>query len=144
MRNYSQQFNNLSPEQRALLEVKLKEKGIQLSESNKIPRRQSDDVVPLSFAQQRLWFVQQLEPDNNSYNVPCALKLEGKLNTKVLERTLNEIVKRHEILRTTFITDDNKQPIQVVKAFQEFELPVIDKRHASSLQDIVNETINTP
>ncbi|MEO0688637.1 MAG: condensation domain-containing protein, partial [Cyanobacteria bacterium J06649_11] len=130
MRNYSQQLENLSPEQRALLAAKLKEKGIQLSATNEIPQRQGDEIVPLSFAQQRLWFVQQLEPENNSYNVPCDLKLKGKLNIKVLEKTLNEIVKRHEILRTIFVTDDKKQPIQVVREFQEFELPILETRHA--------------
>ena len=149
MRNYSQQIKKLSLEQRALFEAKLREKGIQLSQTNSIPPRKANEVIPLSFAQQRLWFVQQLEPDNSSYNVPCALKLEGKLDIRVLEQTLNEIVKRHEILRTIFVADDDKQPIQVVRAFQEFELPLIEvrsrgKRPFARTEDIINETIKTP
>ncbi|MEM6613639.1 MAG: condensation domain-containing protein, partial [Cyanobacteria bacterium P01_C01_bin.72] len=86
MGNFSQQLKNLSPEQRALLEAKLKEKGIQLNQSDRIPLRDKGTDIPLSFAQQRLWFVQQLEPKNNSYNVPCVLRLEGKLDLDALQQ----------------------------------------------------------
>lgn len=60
------------------------------------------------------------------YNVPCVLKLEGNLGIAVLTETLNEIIKRHEILRTVFISDRDKNPIQVVRPFQEFELPIVE------------------
>ena len=128
----SQQIANLSPKQRALLEKRLQQKKIKRPSSSIIPKRQPSDIIPLSFAQQRLWFIQQLEPDNNSYNVPSSFRIKGKLQVEILEQTLNEIVKRHEMLRTSFTTDSDRQPIQVVTPFQPFSLPIID------LQDIAN------
>ena len=75
-----------------------------------VPRNQS---LPLSFAQQRLWFLQQLDPSNPSYNFPAALRLKGHLNTAALEQTLAEIVARHESLRTTFPATDG-EPVQLI------------------------------
>ena len=72
-----------------------------------------DQPLPLSFAQQRLWFLDQLEPNNPLYNVPYIVRLEGKLNAEVLEKSLQEIVRRHETLRTSFQTI-NDQPVQVI------------------------------
>src|SRR5215218_5298337 len=60
-------------------------------------------VFPASFSQQRLWFLDQLEPGTALYNVPSALRLTGRLDVAALRRTLNEIVSRHEVLRTTFV-----------------------------------------
>ncbi|HEX8459641.1 MAG TPA: amino acid adenylation domain-containing protein, partial [Pyrinomonadaceae bacterium] len=81
--------------------------------------------LPLSFAQQRLWFVHQLEPANASYNCASAVRLTGDLNTEVLERSLNEIVSRHETLRTTFHAPEGK-PVQVIAPARSLELPFID------------------
>ena len=69
--------------------------------------------LPLSFAQQRLWFLDQLEPNNPRYNLRRAVRLKGHLRSEVLERSLNEIVRRHETLRTSFQVIDN-QPVQVI------------------------------
>ena len=149
MKNLSQQLQGLSPEQRTLFEQRLKERGIELPQVSTIPRRQEGRDIPLSFAQQRLWFVQQLEPANNSYNVPCALKLEGNLDLAILTKTLNEIVKRHETLRTIFVTNQDKEPVQVIQPFQEFELSIVRASHCfaltiENLENIVNETAQTP
>ena len=64
--------------------------------------REARERLPLSFAQQRLWFMDQLEPNNPFYNIPGAVRLEGSLNLEALERVINEIVRRHEVLRTRF------------------------------------------
>src|SRR5262249_53425021 len=72
-----------------------------------------DRTLPLSFAQQRLWFLNELEPDNPLYNVPIGIGMSGTLNQSALEKSLNEIVRRHEILRTTFRTENN-QPVQII------------------------------
>ncbi len=64
-----------------------------------VPR---DGALPLSFAQQRLWFIDQLEPGSPLYNIPAALRVEGPLDAAVLARCLGEIVRRHEALRTVF------------------------------------------
>jgi amino acid adenylation domain-containing protein len=82
-------------------------------------------VVPLSFAQQRLWFLDQLEPGTSLYNMPAALRLTGRLDAPILERTLREIIRRHEVLRTTFAVLD-EQPMQVIAPAQTQRLPVID------------------
>jgi amino acid adenylation domain-containing protein len=126
MKELSQQIANLTPEQRILFEKRLKQKGLKHPQLQSIPKRQHSDSLPLSFAQQRLWFIQQLDPNNYSYNVPSAFRLKGKLEVKVLEQTLNEIVKRHETLRTTFGIDATKQPIQIIIPFEPFSLPIID------------------
>ncbi|MEM9273746.1 MAG: amino acid adenylation domain-containing protein, partial [Cyanobacteria bacterium P01_F01_bin.143] len=149
MKNFSQQLQSLSPEQRALLEQKLRQKGIELPKATNIPRRAENVEIPLSFAQKRLWFVQQLEPENSSYNVASALKLEGKLSVENLVKTLNEIIQRHEILRTIFISNEDKQPIQVIQPFQEIALPIVEISSEGSqgkdlVQDIIHETVQVP
>src|SRR5690349_12935141 len=70
--------------------------------------------VPLSFAQRRLWFLEQLEPGTPRYHVPLALGLAGPLQVSILEKALNAIVARHEALRTSFPAQDGT-PTQVVR-----------------------------
>ena len=82
-------------------------------------------VFPLSFAQQRLWFLHLLDPQSAAYNMPFALSLLGRLDIPALERTLNEIVRRHEVLRTTFDALDG-EPVQLIAAMQRLELPLTD------------------
>jgi amino acid adenylation domain-containing protein len=82
-------------------------------------------AFPLTFAQQRLWFLNQLEGDSASYNVPWAVKIEGPLNVPALERTLNTILARHEVLRTTFAMSGNA-PVQIASATLPFALQVVD------------------
>jgi amino acid adenylation domain-containing protein len=72
-------------------------------EPKPISRASRRTPVPLSFVQQRLWFIHQLEPDSAAYNIPATVRLSGKLNTAALARSLSEVVRRHEILRTTFV-----------------------------------------
>ena len=76
-----------------------------------------EDVLPLSFAQQRLWFLDQLVPENIAYNVADALRLRGGLNVAALEQSINEIMRRHEAVRTTFPEVDGNQ-IQVITPFR--------------------------
>ena len=76
--------------------------------------------LPLSFAQQRLWFLDQLEPGSAFYNIPAAVRLRGVLNIEALERTLSEVVRRHEVLRTHFIAVDG-EPVQVIEPAQEVQ-----------------------
>ncbi|MCK5056392.1 MAG: amino acid adenylation domain-containing protein, partial [Candidatus Aminicenantes bacterium] len=83
------------------------------------------ETIPLSFAQQRLWFLDQFEPDTASYNIYHALRLSGHLNLEVLNSTFNEIVHRHEALRTVFTSKDGI-PSQVVLKAVRFVLPVVD------------------
>src|SRR5712691_6704067 len=115
----------LSDEKFELLAYLLEEEGIDLPERQIIPRRKEGDQLPLSFSQQRLWFIDQLQPNNPAYNLALFLRVTGPLNVPVLERCLNEIVRRHEALRTTFPTVRG-QPVQRIAPPQPFPLPRLD------------------
>src|SRR5262245_45793513 len=82
-------------------------------------------ALPLSFAQQRLWFLDQMDPGNAAYNLPAALRLSGELDVAVLKRTFNEVVRRHESLRTVFASGTG-EPTQIIREAGEVRLPVID------------------
>jgi len=113
----------LSAAKQALLEQRLRGKlGPRVPA---IPRRSQSGPVPLSFAQQRLWFLDQLEPGSAAYNLPRAIRLTGVLNIAALEQSFNEIVRRHEILRTTFTVVDG-QPNQVIAPALPCRLAIID------------------
>jgi amino acid adenylation domain-containing protein len=88
---------------------------------------ESDYVFPLSFAQQRLWFLNQLEPSNTFYNLPLAVPFNVAVNAAVLKRSINEIVNRHETLRTVFDAIDG-EPMQIVRPSLALPLEVIDQR----------------
>ena len=89
----------LSEEKRLLLAKALGSAG-QRNGNGRILRRSDGSPAPLSFAQQRIWFLQQLEPDNSQFNTPLGVSLTGSLEIPTLERTLSELVRRHETLRT--------------------------------------------
>src|SRR5438270_5855134 len=93
-----------SSEKRELLELRLRQKGISVSHMQSITPRNETGPCPLSFAQQRLWFLDQLEPGSTAYNIPYAIRLCGNLHSEVLEKSLAELLRRHESLRTTFRT----------------------------------------
>src|SRR6185295_4549551 len=82
-------------------------------------------VFPLSFAQQRLWFLHLLDPQSSAYNMSFALRLSGRLDIPALERALNEIVRRHEVLRTTFDALDG-EPVQLIATTQPLAVPLTD------------------
>ncbi len=98
--------------------------GLEL-EAPPIDRISREGELPLSFAQQRLWFLAQLEPDNPLYNSPAAIRLTGQLNIAALEQSLNEILRRHEVLRTCFKMVEGR-PVQVISPVTPLSLPVID------------------
>ncbi|HEX5716217.1 MAG TPA: amino acid adenylation domain-containing protein [Thermoanaerobaculia bacterium] len=82
--------------------------------------------LPLSFAQQRLWILAQLEPDNSAYNMPKAVLLSGRLNVAALTGALTELVRRHEVLRTTFHSDDEGRAVQVIALPSPWAMPLVD------------------
>ena len=87
--------------------------------------------IPLSFAQQRLWFLDQYEPNSSVYNIPSALRLKGSLDIAALEQSLNEIVRRHESLRTTFAAVDG-EPLQLIAPALRMSVPITDLTHHSA------------
>ena len=104
----SQEVSQLSPEKQKLLSLLLKRKGADFN------------TFPLSFSQKRLWFLDKLEPNSPAYNLFAAFQLTGDLNAAVFDKSLQEIVRRHESLRTTFMDIDGK-PIQCVKPIHKIE-----------------------
>jgi amino acid adenylation domain-containing protein len=87
-----------------------------------IPR---DGDLPLSFAQERLWFLEQLESAGPAYHIPIVVRIEGQLDIEAVRKTLQELVRRHESLRTTFLNVDG-EPRQRIAASMNVDLPIID------------------
>jgi amino acid adenylation domain-containing protein len=92
----------MDSKQSRLFEKLLKEKGIQVPRAVLLRRGNEKGPFKLSFSQQRIWFLQRFDPASAAYNEPAALRIRGPLQIPVLERTLNEIIRRHQVLRMTF------------------------------------------
>jgi amino acid adenylation domain-containing protein/FkbM family methyltransferase len=99
--------------------------GQQGLQSPPIQPRSRSEESPLSFAQHRLWFFHQVEPDSIYYNIPTVLRLTGSVRRDILERCLHEIVRRHESLRTAF-GEVNGEPVQLISALRPQDLEVVD------------------
>ncbi|MBD2567365.1 non-ribosomal peptide synthetase [Anabaena lutea] len=129
----------------AQIEIAMRGEQQEIKTITPVPRNQN---LPLSFAQQRLWFFDQFEPGSPSYNLPRAVRLQGKLNIEALSTSLNEIIKRHEILRTSFVISDG-QPIQVISPSVNLKLPLVDlqnipqKQQKAELYRLANEEAQT-
>ena len=117
--------HDLGAAKRELLATSSKKKELIFKVLLKFVRRQCYDNLPLSFAQERLWFLDQLEPENSVYNICRAYRLTGPLDIAVLTLSLNEVVRRHEVLRTTFPAVDGR-PIQLVAAALTLTVKIID------------------
>lgn len=98
---------------------------------NLIPKLDHRENLPLSFAQQRLWFLDKLEPDNPAYNIVVGFRMDGYLHSVALQRALQEIVQRHEVLRTTFSQDAQGNPIQIIHESQQLSFTTTDLSHLS-------------
>ncbi|HEX3529426.1 MAG TPA: condensation domain-containing protein, partial [Thermoanaerobaculia bacterium] len=133
MSSSERRLDNLSREDRALLFARLRAKRQETAPeggSLQIPRRPGaaegqSAPPPLSFAQQRLWFLDRLEPGEPTYNAPASLLIEGYLRPDLLLRVLTDLVARHETLRTTFAEVDG-EPVQVISPVARIHLPLID------------------
>ena len=118
----------LPPDKRAALMQRLQERG-GVSGGDRIPRRDPLLPPPLSFAQERLWFLAALEPESPAYNSAKAYNLNGPLNVEALQKSLDEIVRRHEALRTTFASQEGS-PIQVIAPPSPLNLAIVDLTNA--------------
>ncbi|MEA2693615.1 MAG: hypothetical protein QOJ16_3002, partial [Acidobacteriota bacterium] len=116
----------LSPQKRELLLRELKKRKHEEAPRPPIrPRERRDEPFPLSYAQQRLWFLDQLEPGNPFYNLPGAIRLTGPLDEPALARSLAGVARRHEVLRTTF-SSLSGLPVQRIGPPPDLPLPVVD------------------
>ncbi|HEX2080196.1 MAG TPA: amino acid adenylation domain-containing protein, partial [Longimicrobium sp.] len=111
----------------------------------RIPLRRGEGPAPLSFAQQRLWFIHQLDPQSSAYNMPSPLRLRGRLDVVALRRSVSEVVRRHEAVRTV-LRDDGGEPRPVVLPAAPVPFPLLDlrglpeaSRHGEALRRLAEE-----
>lgn len=128
MNELTERTAELSLKRRALLVQKLMQRLPERDGTQTISRRKEGDALPLSFNQEGLWFLDQLEPDSPRFCLSGNLRLKGELKVKVLKESINELVKRHEALRTTFKAVD-EDPLQFIAPALRLNLPVYDLRH---------------
>jgi amino acid adenylation domain-containing protein len=126
MENIAGRLAGLSPEKRELLEAILRKKRAESAAGTAIPPRdRAAGPPPLSFSQERLWLIDQLDPDSPAYNLPVATRLRGALDVEALRRSLEAIRGRHESLRTRFEVR-NGAPVQAIDPPSSFSLPLVD------------------
>ena len=127
----------LTIEQQRLMARLLEEEGIE-------PAKQQREIThvatvsgefPLSFAQQRLWLLEQFEPGTSLYHIPVTLRLKGPLNQRALEQALSEIARRHGVLRTSFDVRREDDPVQVITAETTWDLPLVDLSSSPAAED---------
>ena len=140
--NLTELLRRLSPEKRALLARRLSEKKAAAEKKSRLARGAESEFYPLSFAQQRLWFLDELEPDTSLYNIPVAVRLRGRLNPAALEESLNEIVRRHHVLRARFAAIDGK-PVQIIEPAQRIHLQIrqVEKLSADDERDAIRRLV---
>ncbi len=139
MRDLKSAFEGLTPKQRDLLLRRLEKTAQPAAAAQRIPRQRrrpdAENAFPLSYAQQRLWFMDRMEPGTPLYNIPAAIEVSGRLDVAALAASLGEIVRRHEALRTTFTLRGSGHPMQVIQApalrdgaSMPLDIPVVDLR----------------
>ena len=135
----------LSPAKRALLEKRLRGE----SSATTLPKRPETEFAPTTFAQQRLWFLEQLEPGTATYTIPLAMRIRGSLHIPALEQSLTELVRRHETWRTTFASRDGvpfqqiNQPVPVTFVVRDLSTLPISEREQHALH-LATEEAQTP
>src|SRR5436305_2344393 len=149
MSDLAKDIATLSPEKRQLLLQKMQEKLVSQQLQQKKagnaqqqipPQRRNSDKCALSFAQERLWILHELDPQSAAYNMPNALHLRGLLSIATLKQSLAMVIQRHETLRTVFQEYEGK-PAQVIKSSLSLQLPVIDLHDKSPREqaDLVHQ-----
>lgn len=121
MSDFLNKWPELSAEKLKLAKVMLREEGISFNSIPIVPLSRQRSSFPLSHGQQRLWFLNELMPGNPLYNTPFTVKITGALQRDILEKSLNEIIRRHQVLRTVF-RKENKEPVQEI--LPKLELPI--------------------
>ncbi|MBE9167119.1 amino acid adenylation domain-containing protein [Pleurocapsales cyanobacterium LEGE 06147] len=132
MKDFSQRIAALSPEQRALLERRLKEKGLNNLKPRLVSNSQpNSDTGIVSYAQERLWLLHQLQPDFPLYNEISLFKITGYLDITALERSFNRVIQRHQVLRSKFVARDGK-PIAQIASSLWVTLPIVEIEQQSN------------
>ncbi|HLL48705.1 MAG TPA: condensation domain-containing protein, partial [Longimicrobiaceae bacterium] len=121
----SDRLESLSTAKLALLKKRIRRSAGEPRPAAGIPRRTGPEPAPLSYSQERIWFLGQIRPDNTSYSIPLVAHLRGPLDVPALRYALGEVVRRHEVLRTVFATREGR-PVQWARPAAPFDLPVDD------------------
>ena len=149
MDDTSKNIAPVSSTKRELPELELKNKSADVKRQHTISKRTKTEPVPLSFAQQRLWFLAQLETNNSAYHITKTLQLQGDLNVAVVQQSLDAIVAHHEALRTNFLAPDGKG-VQVISEPRSVELQVIDlkdcppSQRTTQIQQLLQDEAQRP
>lgn len=139
---------NNTQDKQELLKLLLKKKGIGLK-NNLIPKREPNQQIPLSFSQERLWFLYQLEDQGYTYNMPFQFKINGNLDVENFRKALETIMQRHEVLHTSFQIID-EIPQQIISPEIKLDLPLIDLEKLSEseqnqeLNRLIDQEVYTP
>ena len=127
------QSSMLSPVKQALLEQRLKRASHKRIRRPEISRRPDRDFAPLSFTQHQMWVIDQMTPGNPAYNMPCGYRIKGALDVAALEASVNEVIKRHETLRTTFAIKGG-EPLQCIHPELKISLNVTALDHLTGAE----------
>ncbi|MDT0482760.1 non-ribosomal peptide synthetase [Streptomyces doebereineriae] len=136
-------LEGLSEERRALLTLELARRKAVALKPRKLPREGAEPRFPLSYAQERLWFLAQADPESTAYVMSGALRLRGALDRRALSGALDEIVRRHEVLRTTF-PDEGGRPEQRVGRPRPVALPVVNAAAEDEIAAALRAETTTP
>ncbi len=117
----SDRLERLTPEQRALLGAMLAAKAAAPAASSRIPARKPSDPRPLSFGQERFWFLDRVSPESPLYTFGAHFHVAGFVDARALEQSLGEVLARHEVLRTR-ITEERGDPVQIAPRVDDFRL----------------------
>ena len=131
-------YSSDTSDEHELLELLLKEQGFEAPDVDIIPKRDAADTAPLSFSQQRLWFLNQLDGNSTTYNITAAFQMSGSLNHDALERSFQALIARHESFRTTFSVDDEGEAYQVIADSRSLKIEVVDS-HSLSRDDVYEQ-----
>jgi acyl carrier protein len=147
MINAYDEIAKLSPEERTLLEQLMKEEGVDISHLP-ISRVSREIDLPLSFSQERLWYLWNLAPENPSENVFVSFEIKGKLNIEALENAANEIVKRNEIFRTACILKDGEVYQRIHSEFlikiEHYDFAQLEEEKKNEIKKIIEKEISRP
>lgn len=137
----SEKLKNLTPEQRELLQKKLLAKQKAAPPRETIGTRTDPHSYPMSAAQMRLWFLDQLDSGSAFYNVPSAVSITGKLDVTVMQAAINKVVARHEVLRSYYTVDEKGLPQQQVHDKLEVPLTIIDLSQEETAAEIIDSEL---
>ena len=145
MNELSKRLAHLSPKQRELLLKKLQQANREPASEFKIQPRKNPSNYPLSFAQERLWFLQQLAPESPFYNMPMALLIRGKLNQSSLKQAIAYLLDRHEILRSFYITGKDGNPSQKIAKLREVPFQCSEKfLDRETIDQLIKDEVSQP